>query len=151
MGIGRWVFVGLLAIFLSNLGAIAPPAWGRPRQIDFTLSSQGNQTFADLMQQAEALAGNLVEQAFAKSPSLTEVSVTIVGEHNGQEVPLLVARVSRSNWQKEPRIQSWTRYASNSATLLGFSKPKVPQSVAKQPMFDQVAASMSDIEPNFYQ
>lgn len=103
------------------------------------------------MQQAEALARKLVEQAFAQSSSLLEVSITIVGEHNGQEVPLLDSRVSRSNWQKEPRIQTWTRYASNSATLLGFSKPKVPQSVATKPVFDQVAASMSDTEPNFYE
>lgn len=148
MGIGHWCLVGLLSIFLSNLGAIAAPSWAEPRQI-VKLSSQGNQTFAGLMQQAEALARKLVEQAFAQSPSLTEVSITIVGERNGQEVPLLYSRVSRSNWQKEPRIQTWTRYPSNSAILLGFSKPKVPQSVAK-PVFDQVAASMSDIEPNFY-
>jgi hypothetical protein len=36
MGIGRWVFGDLLAIFLSNLGAIALPAWALPRQIHFT-------------------------------------------------------------------------------------------------------------------
>lgn len=157
MGIHNWTEVNLLSI-LSSLGvitslsaALAIPAWAESRQIDFTVSSQGNQTFAALTQQARALAGNLVEQAFAQSPSVTEISVTIMGEHNGQEVPLLFSTVSRSNWQKEPRIQPWTRYASNSATLLGFLKPKViPQSVAK-PVFDQVAASKSDVEPNFYQ
>lgn len=148
MDIGHWFFVGLLSIFLSNLGAIASPAWAESRQT-VTLSSQGNQTFVGLMQQAEALVENLVEQAFAQSPSLTEVSITIVGEHNGQEVPLLFSRVSRSNWQKEPRVQPWTRYASNSAILLGFLKPKIPQSITK-PVFNRVAASMSDIEPNFY-
>lgn len=150
MGIGHWYRVGLLSIFLSHLGTIPAPSWAGPRQI-VTISSQGNQTFAGLMQQAKILAKKLVEQAFAQTPSPTEVSITIVGEHNGQEVPLLNLRVSRSNWQKEPRIQTWTRYASNSATLLGFLKPKVPQSVATKPVFDQVAASMSDIEPNFYQ
>lgn len=151
IGIGYWCLVGLLSILLSNLGAIAAPYLAEPRRIDYTLSSQANQTFSGLMQQAEALAENLVKQAFAQNPGLTEVSITIVGKHNGQEVPLLFSRVSRSNWQKEPRIQPWTRYASTSARLLGFSKPKVPQSVAKQPVFDQVGASMSDIEPNFYQ
>lgn len=149
MGIGYWFVVSLLAIFLSNLGA-TPAAWAEPSQINFTLSSQANQTFTSLMQQAEALAGSLIEQAFAESPSLTEVSLTIIGEHKGQEVPLLFSRVSRSNWQKEPSIQRWTRYASNSATLLGFLKPNVPHSIAKQPGFNRVAASMSDIEPNFY-
>lgn len=150
MGINHWFLVSLLAIFLSNLGAIAAPASAEPRKI-VTLSSQGNQTFASLTQQAEALARTAVEQAFAQSHSLTEVSITIVGEHNGQEIPLLYSRVSRSNWQKKPKIQAWTRYASNSATLLGFSKPKVPKPVATKPVFDQVAASMSDIEPNFYE
>lgn len=151
MGIGHWFVVIFLAIFLSNLGA-STPAWAEPNHIDFTLSSQANQTFTDLMQQAEALARDLVEQAFAQSSSLTEVSITIVGEHKGQEVPLLFSRVSRSNWQNQPSIQLWTRYASDSATLLGFKKPNVvPQSVAKQPGFNRVAASMSDIEPNFYE
>lgn len=152
MGISSWLVVSFLAIFLSNLGTSTPAAWAEPSRIDFTLSSQANQTFTNLMQQAEALAGNLIEQAFTQSPSLTEVSITIVGEHKGQEVPLLFSRVSRSNWHKKPSIQLWTRYASDSAILLGFKKPGViPQSVAKQPVFNRVAASMSDIEPNFYE
>ena len=150
MDIERWVVVGIISI-LSSLGAIASPAWAESRQLNFTLSSQGNQTFAALMQQAEFLAANLTKQEFAKSSSFTEVSVTIVAEHNGQEVPLLFSTVSRSNWQKKPRIQPWIRYASSSARLLGFVKPKVGQPVAKQPVFEPVAASMSDIEPNFYQ
>lgn len=157
MSVHNWMKVNLL-LMLSSLGVItslsvgsATPARAENRQIAFTLSSQSNQTFAALTQQAESLAKNLVEQAFAQSPSVTEVSVTIMGEHNGQEVPLLFSTVSRSNWQKEPRIQPWTHYASNSATLLGFLKPKVVSQYVVKPVFAQVAASKSDVEPNFYQ
>ncbi len=145
---------------LSSLGMITslsfasiPPALAESKNIDYTLRAQGNQSFAALMQQAESISGNLVEQAFAQSPSVTEVCVTIVGEHNGQEVPLLFSRVSRANWHMKPKIQLWTLRSTNSAVLLGFLKPKVTvtRSVPKKPVSEPVAASMSDIEINFYQ
>lgn len=58
MDIERWVVVGIISI-LSSLGAITSPAWAESRQLTFTLSSQGNQSFAALMQQAEFLASTL--------------------------------------------------------------------------------------------
>jgi len=147
MTISRWLFV-VIAASLSSLAAVAP-AGAESRQTNFTLSV-GNQTFAALMQQAETLAESLLKQAFSQNPSLTEVSVTITGEHNGQEVPLLSSRVSGKNWQKQPKIKFWTTYTSNSAILLGFSRPRLSAPVIKQPAFNSVAASKLDIEPNFY-
>lgn len=121
---------------LSSLGilfsfAIASPAWAESKSFNFTLSSGGSQTFKTLMEQAESLASNSIEQEFVENSSVTEITITIMGERNGQEVPLLVAKVSRPQWQAEPIIQSWTRYLGNSATLLGFNKPK--QSQANSP------------------
>ncbi len=130
---------------LSSLGVLAPPVWAQTRQIDFTpssasnqtagtrqidftLRSENNQTFTALMQQAEVLAKSLIERGFAESPDTTELSVNILGERDGQEVPLLFSRVSRSDWQKQPIIRQWTRYLSSSAVLLGFKKPQVQQS-----------------------
>ena len=144
MSIRHYSIMCTLSI-LSSLGVLAPPVWAQTRQIDFTPSSESNQTagtrqidftlraesnqtFTALMQQAEVLAKSLVERGFAESPSITELSVNILGERNGQEVPLLFSRVSRSNWQKQPSIRQWTRYLGSSAVLLGFKKPQVQQS-----------------------
>ena len=143
MNIRHYSIMCALSI-LSSLGVLAPPVWAQTRQIDFTPSSdnqtagtrqidftlraESNQTFTALMQQAEVLAKSLIERGFAESPSITELSVNILGERNGQEVPLLFSRVSRSNWQKQPSIRQWTRYLGTSAELLGFKKPQVQQS-----------------------
>lgn len=120
---------------LSSLGilfslAIASPAWAESKSFNFTLISGGSQTFKSLTEQAESLASNSIKQEFAENSSLSEITITILGERNGQEVPLLVAKVSRSQWQAEPIIQNWTRYLGNSATLLGFNKPKQTQATS---------------------
>lgn len=144
MNIHHWIILGAVSI-LSGLGVFVPAAQAELKQVDFTPSSQSNQTseisqinftlssessrtFAGLIQQAESLATRLINRGFAESPGITEISVSILGERNGQEVPLLFSTVSRSDWQKQPRIQQWTRYFGNSAVLLGFLKPQVQQS-----------------------
>ena len=93
------------------------------RQIDVTLKTQDNQTFNELIQQAEIQAISLIEQEFVNNSSITEIAVTILGDRQGQQVPLLFSRVSRSQWQLQPIIRQWTRYFATSAVLLGFNQP----------------------------
>jgi hypothetical protein len=89
------------------------------KQIDFTLHITRTQSFAEIMQKAELTATNLIERGFAENSRLREMSVRIFGERNGQEAPLLFAKVSRLDWQKQPRIQSWSQYFTSSGVLLG--------------------------------
>ncbi len=136
-------FLSTVAIFLISISANSPlaaqiveqinPA-NSARQIDVTLTTQDNQTFNELIQQAELQAISLIEQEFATNSSITEVAVTILGDRQGQQVPLLFSRVSRSDWQQQPTIRQWTRYFATSAVLLGFNKPKTtPSSPPAQP------------------
>ena len=142
IGICHWLLFGAISIFSSS-GLLASPALAETQQVDFTSSrdhqttetreirsklKSAHQTFAALIQEAEFLATRSIEQEFAESPSITEISVSILGERNGQEAPLLLSRVSRSDWQKQPRIQKWTKYFGSSAVLLGFLKPQVQES-----------------------
>jgi hypothetical protein len=144
--------IGGLGALVALSMALSAPAWAEPKQISILLSSQGSQDFETLIEQAESVAGNLIQQVFAESPDITEVSVTIVGEHNGQQVPLLSSNVSRSNWQTTPNVQAWSRYFGTAESLLGFVKPQEPAAtVASLASFDPIAASMTDKEPNFYQ
>ncbi|MUL35700.1 hypothetical protein [Gloeocapsopsis dulcis] len=123
MATSRWSILG--AFSLSCWGIIAAPAVAEMKRIDHTLRSEPNQTFTTLMQEAEALATTLVEQGFTED-NVTEVSVNILGERHGQQVPLLSSRVSRTDWQKQLGIQHWTRYFRTSGVLLGFFKPEEP-------------------------
>ncbi len=94
------------------------------RQIDVTLKTQDNQTFNQLIQQAEVKAISLIEQEFVNNSSITEIAVTILGDRQGQQVPLLFSKVSRLDWQQRPIIKQWTRYFPTSAILLGFNQPQ---------------------------
>ena len=146
----------------SSLGICLTPAWAENKQIDFTPDGQSNQnaqtkqfdltlnvdnvqTFADLRQQAELLARSFIEQGFAESSSIIEISVKIIGDRHGQQVPLLFSRVSRPDWQKQPEIQPWTKYFGSSAVLLGFLKPQSQQ--ASPPRFSP-ATQMTSPPPS---
>lgn len=124
MGIRNWIILG--ASVFGCWGIVATPAVAEIKRIDFTVRSEPNQSFSTLMQQAESLATSFIEQGFAEDTSVTEISVNILGERNGQQVPLLVSRVVRSDWQNQPEIRPWTRYFRTSAVLLGFRKPSEP-------------------------
>ncbi|QZZ20603.1 hypothetical protein J5X98_25795 [Leptothermofonsia sichuanensis E412] len=124
----------IFAILLTSLvtfSIMTPAALAEIKQIRSTLRPGKDQTFAELMEQAESTAKNLVKQTFARYPRVTEVSVTVLGERNGQETPLLVSSVSRTNWQKFPQIRRWTTYFNNfSISLLGYRKPPEPPAPA---------------------
>lgn len=121
-------------LVISSFGAItllsctnATLVRAETKQSDFTLRADGDQTFETLVQQAESLASRSIKQGFAEKSSVTEVSVMIMGERNGQEVPLLLSRVSRSSWRAEPRVKRWSIYFDRAAILLGFLKPQNSQ------------------------
>jgi len=85
-----------------------------------TLDSDGSQSFASLVQQAEDLAKESIAREFQENPALTEVTIIITAERNRQRVPVLRSRVSRHDWQKNARIEQWTRYFADAQLLLGF-------------------------------
>lgn len=108
------------------------PSNSARQNVDVTLKTQTNQTFDELIQQAEIQAIGLIEQEFAANSRTTEIAVTILGDRQGQQVPLLFSKVSRIDWQQQPIIRQWTRYFPTSAVLLGFNQPqKTPASQAQ--------------------
>lgn len=143
------MFLGIIAL---NWGAIVP-AGAETRQLDYTLSSQGSRSYEALVQQAEQMASSLVQQSFSDA-TVTQVSLRILGEHNGSEVPVLYITVTRSDWQSNPDIRTQARYFGRpSAVLLGFTQPQAVQTASVPigyPTEQDVENSLSDIEPNFY-
>lgn len=148
MNTHRAIFTSLVVILLN----IPTVAWAEDKQISYTLNAH-NGSYQALIEQAESWAGKLIEQAFTQNSSLTEVAVSIIGERNGQEVPLLTAKVSRANWQENPQTRSWTQYYSSSAVLLGFKQVQPRANVVRLPNreFLNRDVASSHQESNFYQ
>ena len=90
-----------------------------------TLDSDGSQSYASLVQQAEDLVKESIARSFQENPALTEVTVIVTADRRRQFVPVLRSRVSRSQWQKNSRIEQWTRYFADAKLLLGFIDPNI--------------------------
>ncbi|NJL87130.1 MAG: hypothetical protein HC886_15995 [Leptolyngbyaceae cyanobacterium SM1_1_3] len=73
------------------------------------------------MSAAESLASGELSRQFRQNLDLTTVQITVLGEYNGQVVPVLVATVSRENWQRSPQVRQWASYFNSSYVLLGFN------------------------------
>ncbi|NET30608.1 MAG: hypothetical protein F6K19_01215 [Cyanothece sp. SIO1E1] len=110
------------ALVLIGLIMMAPGALAEERQVSYILDSSQSRTFRALLQEAESIAKESIAQEFTQSSDVTEVSITISGDRNGQIVPLLIAVVSRQEWQQGNSLAQATRFSS-SEFLLGFLEP----------------------------
>jgi hypothetical protein len=135
-------------LIVANLTGLSLPVLAETKQVRSIVNPDREQTFLQMMQQAESQAAQLIEQAFAESRSVTNVSVVILGERNGQQIPLLSSTVSRANWQKTPRIQAWAKYFGNaSVALLGFAKlPAQPPVSAPAPASTSVTSETPSLQ-----
>ncbi|MFB8797375.1 MAG: hypothetical protein U7126_24825 [Microcoleus sp.] len=95
-------------------------ALAETKETYFTVNSDDSQSFASLVQQAEDLAALSIAREFQENPGLTEVTIIVTADRSRRMVPVLRSRVSRNQWQKNSRIEQWTRYFADSQYLLGF-------------------------------
>ncbi|MEG3894959.1 MULTISPECIES: hypothetical protein [unclassified Microcoleus] len=112
----------LSAVILAIISLTASISMGlaETKERYLTLNSDGSQSFASLVQQAEDLAKESIAREFQENPALTEVTIIITADRSRQRVPVLRSRVSRREWQKDSRIEQWTRYFADAKLLLGF-------------------------------
>jgi hypothetical protein len=115
----RRLVVGLLSLLICGGISMAPVEAQESRR-NLRVDAAPNQTYLSLMQEAESLAKRAIAEAFASDRNLTEVTVRVIGERNGQVVPLLTTEVSRRDWERTPQISLWTRYYGSAEILLGF-------------------------------
>ena len=112
-------FLTIILIFCTLLTNLST-ALAESKKADFTIDSNAVSSYRSLMQQAEDRAERAIAAEFANNPELTEITVTILGERQNRIVPLLLVKVSRSQWEEEPEMEKWTRYFITSEVLLGF-------------------------------
>ena len=108
--------------------ALVPPqtALADTTRVDVSLRSQTDETYETFVRRAEAVARAAAQRSFDGDILVTDVEVTIVGEHNGAIAPVLLLSVSRHDWKNRPDTEYWATYFSTSKLLLNF-EPPTPQ------------------------
>jgi hypothetical protein len=128
-----WVFNQFLKITILTLSTFwmwSPVALTEVNERNLTIDAS-SQSYNALVQKAETLAKQSIEQAFQENSTLESVTIMILGERKGQTVPILRARVTRSQWQANSDVSEWTRYFARSESLLGYNQPTPTQSASR--------------------
>ncbi|OCR01089.1 hypothetical protein BCD67_17085 [Oscillatoriales cyanobacterium USR001] len=107
------IICGLAALMLMTSVSLA-----EIKETHFTIDSNGSESFPNLIEEAEDIAKKSIDREFRENPNLTEISIVILVARQRQVVPILRSRVERSQWQKDPRIDQWTRYFADAKFLL---------------------------------
>jgi hypothetical protein len=149
MSFSRHLLCSTISVITSLVVTISTASAER-KELNLTLESVGTPSFETIMRQAQELAERSIQQEFAENSEVAELSITILGDRNGQIVPLLRSKVSRSQWQQDPRIYRWTKYFNNSGVLLGFYNPSssAAPNVAPEPINRPSRVRLED-DPGF--
>ncbi|TAG92134.1 MAG: hypothetical protein EAZ09_16395 [Oscillatoriales cyanobacterium] len=122
------LLLSALILVTINFTSSTSIALAETKETYLTVNSDDSQSFASLVQQAEDLAKESIAQEFQNNPGLTEVTVIVTADRSRRMVPVLRSRVSRNQWQKDARIEQWTRYFADAKYLLGFREGNISSS-----------------------
>ncbi|MBW4660573.1 MAG: hypothetical protein KME15_18025 [Drouetiella hepatica Uher 2000/2452] len=150
-----WVQLILASLLTATLSAAGGEvARAESQALNYVIDSSDDQSYAAVIERAEAMAGNSIAQAFAGNPSITEVAVKVTGDRNGSLSPLLFVKVSRADWQNRPNVQAWAQYLGDASILLGYRGGTSSSTIATSRPTDAPAVPSGTVnpnsEPNFY-
>ena len=83
--------LGIISFLIS-----VPSALAQSKESNLLLKLNTNQSFEKILEQAEDLEQLSIVEEFRTNPETREISLLVSGENNGQIVPLLRSKVSRS-------------------------------------------------------
>ncbi|MBE9129470.1 MULTISPECIES: hypothetical protein [unclassified Coleofasciculus] len=130
-----FVLLGCTGVgWLTTTAIIPQVAQAYTARVDVSIRTQPNETYGNLLRRAEAVARAAAQRSFDGDILVTDVAVTIIGEHDGAVAPVLLLDVSRQNWRNRPETQYWATYFPSTELLLGFEQPTVqPQGQFGEP------------------
>lgn len=71
----------------------------------------------DLIRGAESMVSQTINRHFDINPGLAEIEVVVLGNRNGDVIPVLTTAVSRTQWQENPQVSAWSKYYSAYALI----------------------------------
>jgi hypothetical protein len=108
------------SISLVTVGLVTPqPSRAYNSRVDVRLDRLTNETFDALMRRAEVVARAAAQRSFDRDVLISDVSVQILGQNAGTEMPLMALDVSRQNWQNRPDVRRWATYYKSARVLFG--------------------------------
>lgn len=121
--LGLMTILGLGGVNWLVISYLTPQvAQAHTAQTEVTLSVQPEESFQTLVQRAEAVARAATQRLFDRDILITDVEVTVLGQNDGQIVPLLKVEVSRQAWRTQPEASHWATYFTNASNLLQFGQ-----------------------------
>ena len=144
-----FVRISLSAIALSTLLCVGSPhqsAWANTDQMMLELPLSADADAQKTLRQAESMVSATLDQRFSQDSTLATLEVVILGNQNGQILPMLTTTVSREQWVANPQVNVWTTYSNSFAALLYPSRP--PQVVATRPARPQISQSSQTPRPS---
>lgn len=85
-----------------------------------SLPIYGEVFHSNMLAQAEGLAEDEISRQFSNDSALAEVEVVVVGNYNGELVPILSVTIAREQWLSRPQVSAWIAqdYSQSSHALL---------------------------------
>lgn len=115
--------VPLVAVITATI-TFPEPALANPDArilLDLPLYSEIAQS--DLLAQAESMVANAIADEFARDPGLMSIEVTVLGNRNGDVIPVMLTSVSRTDWQANPQVGAWSDYYQSYALFQRHDTP----------------------------
>ncbi len=117
----RLISLFAASISLATVGLVTsiPPVRAYNSRVDVRLDRLTNETFDALMRRAEVVARAAAQRSFDRDVLISDVSVQILGQNAGTQMPLMSLDVSRQNWQNRPDVKRWATYYKSARVLFG--------------------------------
>jgi hypothetical protein len=133
LGLGLLLGTGSLWLTQSILAPQSAQAY--KARTDVFLDRLRDETYQSFLRRADIIARAGAQRSFDRDILISEVSVMVIGRHNGTETPVMLLEVSRSNWRERPDTRRWATYYRMAQTLLQLpsaSDPVIPNAAAGQ-------------------
>jgi hypothetical protein len=131
-----------------------PQAQAYKSRVDVNLDRLRDETYQSFIRRAEIVARAAAQRSFDRDILASEVSIMVIGRHNGTETPVLLLEVSREKWRERPDTRRWATYYRTAQTLLKLpsagvanipnAAPAVPQPI---PQIEPVAVPQAVPQP----
>jgi hypothetical protein len=119
-----WVMTNALILGLGSVvwgvdAALRPTiVQASTARLDVVLDRLPHETFNALIRRSELVARAAAQRSFDRDILTNEVAIVILARQKESQAPILLLKVSRSQWQSRPDIKQWATYYRTSERLL---------------------------------
>ena len=119
----RFSKFGLVSLLTLMIAGVISRSAIANQPLNVTIEADQINNYGRLMEQVVSQANDAIANAFATNSNVEPIDLTVLINRNGQVLPVMVAEISRDQWQQQPDVQSWARYSTSVRVLLGYAQP----------------------------